>query len=68
MAQKRSTKKKLMDVAELGRQGGRTRAANLSPEERSEGARKASKARWAAFKKAAAVAKKSAEETKRKKP
>jgi hypothetical protein len=36
----------MMDVAELGRQGGATRAANMTPEQRSEAARKAAEARW----------------------
>jgi hypothetical protein len=30
-----------------GRKGGKARAANMTPEERSEAARKAAKARWA---------------------
>jgi hypothetical protein len=41
----------LVDVAAMGRKGGKARAANLSAEERSESARKAVQARWAAVKK-----------------
>jgi general stress protein YciG len=33
-------------AAELGRKGGKTRAENLSPEQRSEIARKAAAQRW----------------------
>ena len=58
-----------MDVAEMARLGGKARAASMTPEERSESARQAVHARWAAFKKAAAVAKKTAEEKRKaKKP
>jgi hypothetical protein len=46
-------KKVLVDVTAAGRKGGEARAANLSPEERSESARKAVQARWAKTKKAA---------------
>ena len=35
-----------MDAASLGRKGGQSRASHLSPEQRSESARKAAKARW----------------------
>jgi hypothetical protein len=47
-----SAKEKLPEAAleffrKKGRIGGRRRAANLSPEERSEQARKAVQARWA---------------------
>ena len=38
----------------LGRKGGKARAKNLTAEERSESARKASEARWAHLKKLAA--------------
>ncbi len=37
---------KLMDVAQMGKKGGLASAANLTPAERSERARKAVKARW----------------------
>jgi hypothetical protein len=36
-----------MDSAEMGRKGGKARAKNLSPEERTESARAAVQARWA---------------------
>ena len=36
-----------MTPAEMGRKGGLSRSARMTPEERSEAARKASKARWA---------------------
>lgn len=42
-----STKKKHHYAKALGRKGGKKRAANLSPEERSESAKKAAIARWA---------------------
>jgi hypothetical protein len=42
----------LIDTAEIGRKGGLATAAKLSKEERSESARKAVNARWAAVKKA----------------
>ena len=35
-------------AAELGRRGGKARAANLSPERRAEIAKKAAKSRWKA--------------------
>jgi hypothetical protein len=41
----------VLDVTELGRAGGHKRAANMTAAERSEGARKASVARWAKAKK-----------------
>jgi hypothetical protein len=44
-------KKIKIDVTELGRSGGRARAANMTAEQRSEGARVASQARWAKVKK-----------------
>lgn len=37
---------RIVDVTELGRAGGRARAANLSPEELSQAGRAAIKARW----------------------
>jgi general stress protein YciG len=40
-------KKVVVDVTELGRAGGKATAANRTPEERSEAARKAVQARWA---------------------
>jgi hypothetical protein len=40
------TGKKLLDPAERGRKGGKTRAARLSPEERRNAARRAALARW----------------------
>lgn len=40
--------------ARFGKQGGKTRAKNMSPEKRKESARKASEARWAKQKKAVA--------------
>jgi hypothetical protein len=39
--------KVVVDVTELGRLGGTATAANRTPEERSEAARKAVTARWA---------------------
>jgi hypothetical protein len=39
-------KRKLVDIQVLGRQGGKARAANLTPQQRSEAARKAANARW----------------------
>ena len=41
----------LVDTAEIGRKGGKQRAENFSAEERSDRARKAVNARWAAVKK-----------------
>jgi hypothetical protein len=38
-----------IDVTELGRAGGHARAASLSPKERSDAAREAVQARWAAY-------------------
>jgi hypothetical protein len=38
--------KVILDVTELGRAGGRARAANMTPEERREASRKAVQARW----------------------
>ena len=49
-------KRKTMDVTEMARRGGKARASQMTPEERSESARKAVQARWAA-KKAAATEK-----------
>jgi hypothetical protein len=37
----------LVDVAEIGRQGGKARARNMTKAERSESARNAVNARWA---------------------
>jgi hypothetical protein len=37
----------LIDTAAIGKKGGKARAKNMTPEERSESARKASQARWA---------------------
>lgn len=42
-----AAKNVLVDVTEAGRLGGEARAANMSPEARSEAARAAVKARWA---------------------
>jgi hypothetical protein len=36
----------LVDTAEIGRKGGKARAKNLTPEQRSDSASKAAKARW----------------------
>jgi hypothetical protein len=44
-------KKVVVDVTELGRAGGRARAANMTAEERSAAARAAVQARWAKVKK-----------------
>jgi hypothetical protein len=60
-------KKILMDVAELGRQGGLKRAANMSPEKRSAIARAAVQARWAAKKKAESTEKPAQKNAKKKK-
>jgi hypothetical protein len=46
-------KRKLMDVIALGREGGKARAQNMTPDARKEGARKAAKARWGKKKEAA---------------
>jgi hypothetical protein len=46
----------------LGRKGGKARAQNLTPEQRSESARKAVEARWAKADKLVADRKKSAKE------
>ncbi len=35
-----------VDVVELGKKGGEARARNMSPEQRSEAARQAARARW----------------------
>jgi len=52
-----ATKAEIRDYfARFGKQGGKTRAKNMSPEQRKEAARKASKARWAKQKKAGASA------------
>jgi len=40
-------KKVVIDVTELGKRGGKARAANLSVEELSAAGRKAAQARWA---------------------
>lgn len=48
-----TTKKQRSEAAAaLGRQGGRSRAKNLTPAERSEGARIAVNARWKAYREA----------------
>jgi hypothetical protein len=47
MAPKRISKAVREALIALGRQGGKTRAKRLSPEERREIARKAARARWA---------------------
>lgn len=39
----------IVDVTEMGRLGGAATAANRTPEERSEAARKAVQARWDAY-------------------
>jgi len=44
--------RRLIDPAEIGKKGGLQRARNMTPEERSESARAASRARWARKKKA----------------
>jgi hypothetical protein len=42
------TKSEIRDYfAKFGKQGGKTRAKNMTPEQRSEASRKASEARWA---------------------
>jgi len=40
--------KKDQAAVKLGRKGGKARAKKMTPEERSEGARKAARARWKA--------------------
>jgi hypothetical protein len=47
----------VLDVTELGRAGGRARAANMSAAERSASARAAAQARWAKVKKLKRAAK-----------
>ena len=47
----------VLDVTELGRAGGRARAAKMSAAERSAGARAAAQARWAKAKKVKRAAK-----------
>ena len=47
----------VLDVTELGRAGGRARAAKMSAAERSAGARAAAQARWAKVKKVKRAAK-----------
>lgn len=43
-----TTKKEIRDYfAKFGKQGGKARAENMTPEQRKESARKAAKARWA---------------------
>jgi hypothetical protein len=42
----KNTEPVLVDVVESGRKGGEARAANMSPKQRSESARKAAAARW----------------------
>jgi len=43
-----ATKQEIRDYfAKFGKQGGNTRAKNMTPQERAESARKASQARWA---------------------
>lgn len=50
-----TTKAEIRDYfAKFGKQGGKTRAKNMSPKERTEAARKAVSARWAKQKKAVA--------------
>ena len=44
---------KLVDVRKIGKKGGTARAANMTPEERKESARKAAQARWGEKKKGA---------------
>jgi len=46
-----AAKKVLVDVTAAGRKGGKARAENMSPEQRSESARTAVQARWAKAKK-----------------
>jgi hypothetical protein len=47
-----ATKAEIRDYfARFGKQGGKTRAKNMTPEQRKESARKASEARWAKKKK-----------------
>jgi hypothetical protein len=42
-----ATKAEIRDYfAKFGKQGGKTRARNMTPEERKEASRKASEARW----------------------
>jgi len=43
----------LIDTAKIGKKGGKARAKNMTPEERSESARKAVNARWDKAKKKA---------------
>lgn len=45
-----SAKKKSAAAQELGKKGGKSRAKKMTAEERSESARKAAEARWAAEK------------------
>jgi hypothetical protein len=49
---------KLVDVRKIGKKGGQSRAENMTPEERSQAASKAAKARWKEVKKAKKAAKK----------
>lgn len=52
MAKKKPKKPgKIMTVPEMAGLGGKARAANMTPEERSEASRKAVQARWAKKKK-----------------
>jgi hypothetical protein len=47
-----ATKAEIRDYfAKFGKQGGKTRAKNMTPEQRKEAARRASEARWASKKK-----------------
>ena len=46
---------RLMDSSEMGKRGGKARAAGMTKQERSESARKAVAVRWANAKKAAAA-------------
>ncbi len=49
-----TTKAEIRDYfAKFGKQGGKMRARNMSPEQRKQAARKASEARWSQLKKEA---------------
>jgi hypothetical protein len=45
---------KLINMKELGRNGGKARAAKMTPKQRTNAARKAAQARWAKAKESAA--------------
>ena len=47
MARKKNVRNSLVDTRKIGRKGGKTRAARLTPRQRAESARKAANARWA---------------------